>query len=225
MVNHIAIIPDGNRRWAKKRGLPETSGVIEGAKRVVELVRWARSEGVHTVTFWGFSTENWKRSPAEVKALMELFEKVLDEHVEEAKRDGARITHMGRKDRLTPSLLKKIIKAQEETAHFTKYHLNIALDYGGHDELMRAVNKALADGIREVSEETFAQYLDTASFLYPNPDMIIRTSAELRLSGFMPWQSAYSELFFVRELFPDFTPDKLKECIEEFKGRSRRFGK
>lgn len=225
MLHHIAFIPDGNRRWALDKGLPEESGALEGAKRVVELVRYTRDLKIFSTTFWGFSTENWTRSPKEVQTLMMLFEQVLDAHINEAIRDHAKITHLGRKDRLSDSLRNKIISAEAVTKNFNTFELNIALDYGGRDELVRAFNTLLIKKKNKVTEKDIQQVLDTKELKYPNPDIIVRTSGEKRLSGFMPFQSIYSELIFIEEYFPDFTTSILDKVIEEYKCRVRKFGK
>lgn len=239
--NHLAIIPDGNRRWARTRGLPTLKGHLEGFNRVVPLVRTARDFKIHTLTLWAFSTENWNRSKEEISYLMRLYEKLIDENLEEAKREKARIIHLGRKERIPQSLRKKIEKAERETENFKKHILNIALDYGGHDELLRAVEKITKDvkaGILDLRKLRhvvgkyqsrypyyfFKHYLDTADQPYPYPDFIIRTSGEQRLSGFMPWQMAYAELYFEPDHFPDFTPEKLHEAVLDFSRRRRRFG-
>ena len=176
--NHIAVIPDGNRRWARSRDLKPTIGHQMGAERVTELIRAAREWGIHTLTFWGLSTENWlERSGDEVKLLIKIICKLLVKNVEEAKREGSRIIHLGRKDRLPKVLLEKLRKAEEETRNNGNYVFNIALDYGGQDELIRAIKKIAKDKINpdRIDKELIDRYLDTRDQPYPYPDLIIRT--------------------------------------------------
>lgn len=230
--NHIAILPDGDRRWARKKGLPDFVGHQKGAENLKGLVKKAGDLGIHTLTFWGFSTENWKRSPEEVAKLMEIFHQLFDEHFKEAIKNETRIIHLGRKDRLPETLLAKINKVEDETSHFTKHALNIALDYGGHFELISSIEKLVPeinsgkisfDDLRN-NPESLEKFLYTCDQPYPNPDLIIRTSGEQRLSGFMSWQCAYSEFAFPKVDFPDFTPEMLEDAVNDFMGRERRFG-
>lgn len=235
--NHIVIIPDGNRRWAKSKGLPSFEGHRKGFETANADIRKARELGIHTLTLWGFSTENWNRSKEEIDYLMKLFETNIENNLEEAKKSEARIYHLGRKDRLPKPLLEKIAKAEEETKNFEKHVLNIGLDYGGHDEILRAIKKAMEDGTtaESLSEVTgklkdkypyygFKKYLDTKDQPYPYPDLIIRTSGEQRLSGFMSWQMAYAELYFAEVHMPDFGPEELVKALEDYSSRNRRFG-
>ena len=228
---HLAIIPDGNRRWARKRGLPTFEGHRRGFDRAIEIVKKARELGIHTVTLWAFSTENWKRTKKEVSYLMKLYEIMIDKFLPEARKDRVKIIHLGRKDRIPQSLKKKIERAEEETKNYQAHVLNIALDYGGRDEILRAVIRMmdhLRGGRRDSSEvklteQEFSQYLDTAGM--PDPDLIIRTGGEKRLSGFMLWQCQYSELYFTKTLMPDFGPKELEKAIKDYSKRQRRFGK
>lgn len=224
---HIAIIADGNRRWAKERGLPTFEGHRRGAENVKLLSKRAKAHGVKIITFWVFSTENWKRTVEEIGYLMSLFDTFVDRERKEAIKEKTRIIHMGRKDRIPEALRKKIIQAEEETKHFTNYYFVVALDYGGRDEVIRAVQKIHKDGLSmsNLQESDIDNYLDTKDLPQPEPDIIIRTSGEARLSGFMSWQSAYSEYYFSPLMFPDFGPDKLEEAIKEYGERKRRFGK
>lgn len=228
---HIAIIPDGNRRWAKEKNLPTFEGHRRGFDVAVKISRKARQLGVSTITLWGFSTENWKRTTEEVSYLMGLYEILIDEYLKEAIKDEVRIIHIGRKDRLKKTLLKKILNAEEKTKHFEKYFLNIAIDYGGRDEIIRTLKKIssltkILDDKQNlnISEEEFEKYLDTSNQPFPNPDIIVRTSGEMRTSGFMIWQSIYAEWFFLEKYFPDLTEKDLEEIIENFNNRQRRFG-
>lgn len=225
---HVAIIPDGNRRWARERGLPIFEGHRRGFDLAVKLARQARQMGIYCLTLWGFSTENWQRSKKEVNYLMRLYGVMIDKFLPDARKDKVKIIHLGRKDRLPKALVKKIKEAQEATENNQKYILCIALDYGGRDEILRAIQKMLTIhhkpfAIRQLNEAYFAQFLDTAGL--PDPDLIIRTSGEQRLSGFLPWQTVYAELYFPSCHFPDFTPDKFTKAIEEYSRRQRRYGK
>ena len=239
--NHTAIIPDGNRRWARERGLPAFEGHRRGAETATKIARAARDFGIHTLTIWGFSTENWSRSQTEINYLMKIFEDLVDKNLKEAQEKGVKIIHLGRKERLPRSLAQLLAQAEKSTRNNSKYVFNIAIDYGGQDELLRAFEKALKEietgkiTLEKLRKEVgkyqnkypyyyFKHYLDTGDQPYPYPDLIIRTSGEQRLSGFLLFQAAYSELYFEPCHFPDFTPEKLKEAILEYSKRNRRFG-
>lgn len=226
--HHVAIIPDGNRRWARERGLPALEGHRRGFEITPKLVRAARELGIHTLTIWAFSTENWNRSETEVKYLMKMYEWFIGKHLAEAKREGARIYHLGRKDRIPKRLAEKMARAEGETADNDKYVLNIALDYGGHDEILRAISRWLEAEHKQrksiKSVNRFAEYLDTRGQPHPDPDLIIRTSGEQRTSGLFSWQAAYAEFYFEPDHFPDFSPKKLREAIIDYAQRGRRFG-
>ncbi len=225
--DHIVIIPDGNRRWARARGLPDAEGHKAGAKALKELLSASRQLGVHTATFWGLSTENWKeRSEAEVKWLMKIISRGIDSHITDAKRDGVRVIHLGRKDRLPIAVLEKLAKAEAETAKNKKHIFNIALDYGGQDEIIRAIQKIVESGIGKdkINTTLLDSNMDTAGQPYPYPDMIIRTSGEQRTSGALLWQSHYAETYWEQCHFPDFSPEKLRESILDYSRRRRRFG-
>lgn len=213
--NHIAIIMDGNRRWAKQRGLAAVAGHAFAVDSVVEqLIERAGELGVKYLTLWAFSTENWGREKDEVEGIMSLFRKALMTKVQKFIEKGARLRMIGDISRFAPDIqdgMKKAMKASEQN---TKIMVTFALNYGGRDEIKRAVEKGGVD---------FEKYLDTAGM--PDPDLIIRTGGEQRLSGFLMWQSAYSELYFTETLFPDFGPKELDTAIEEYQGRQRRFGK
>ncbi len=224
--NHVAIIPDGNRRWARARGLHTLLGHKKGFERAVELSRAARDLGIHTVTLWGFSTENWDRSEEEVTYLMKLYEKLIDDYLSDAHKNKVRIIHLGRKDRLPKFLLNKISKAEADTSKYESYIMNIAIDYGGQDEIVRAVKKMISDGVSEdkIDQKLFEKYLDIHEQPYPFVDLMIRTSGEQRTSGFLLWESPYAEFYWEREHFPDFTPERFKEAILDYSRRRRRFG-
>jgi undecaprenyl diphosphate synthase len=224
--NHLAIIPDGNRRWARARGLHTLLGHKRGFERAVEVARAARDMGIHTVSVWGFSTENWDRTPEEIKYLMKLYHKLIDDYLKESMEEGVRIYHLGRRDRLPASLIKKLTDAEEKTKNNTEHVINVCLDYGGQDDIVRAVQKMIEDGVSaaEVNNELFEKYIDNHDQPYPYIDLMIRTSGEQRTSGMLLWQSAYTEYYWEREHFPDFSPEKLKDAVLDFSRRRRRFG-
>lgn len=213
--NHIAIIMDGNRRWAKQRGLAAVAGHAFAVDSVVEqLIERAGELGVKHLTLWAFSTENWGRDKEEVEGVMNLFRKALMTKVQKFIEKGARLRMIGDMSRFAPDIQEGMNKAMKASEQNTKIMVTFALNYGGRDEIKRAVEKGGVD---------FEKYLDTAGM--PDPDLIIRTGGEQRLSGFLMWQSAYSELYFTETLFPDFGPKELDTAIEEYQGRQRRFGK
>lgn len=225
--DHIAIIPDGNRRWARSRGLPAYEGHKAGAKNLVQIMRAARKLGVHTTTFWGLSTENWReRDLKEVNLLMKTISYGIKKYLKEAKKEGVKVVHLGRKDRLPKWLVAQIARLEQETRSNTKYIFNIALDYGGQDEIVRAIQAIIKDGIKpeKVDTKLIDSYMDTRDQPYPYPDLIIRTSGEQRTSGLLLWQSHYAETYWESSHFPDFTPSKLREAILDYSRRRRRFG-
>ncbi len=225
--DHIVIIPDGDRRWARARNLSPIEGHKAGIKNMVELTRAIRQWGIHTVTAWGLSTENWLERPKrESDFLMKAISYQLEAHLKEAKREGVRIIHIGRKDRLPSFLIEKIRKAEEATKNNTKHILNLALDYGGQDEIVRAVQKIVQDGVKpeDVDAKLIDEYTDTAGQPYPYPDLIVRTSGEQRTSGILLWQSHYAETYWEADHFPDFGEEKLKGAILDYSRRRRRFG-
>lgn len=224
--NHIAIVPDGNRRWARARGLNTLEGHKKGFDTVIELARVARRLGVHTCTIWGFSTENWDRSEEEINYLMKLYERLVKVYLKEAKKEGVRIIHLGRKDRLPKSLVDLLVRAEGETKSNTKHVGNIALDYGGCDEIIRAAQSIVKDGIEpsKIDKKLFEGYLDTHDQPYPYVDLFIRTSGEQRTSGLLLWQSAYAETYWEQDHLPDMNAEKLKLAILDYSRRRRRFG-
>ena len=239
--NHIAIIPDGNRRWAKEHGLPPFEGHRRGFEAVKNIMHKSRELGVHTLTFWGFSTENWNRSEEEVSYLMKIFESYISGNLKDAHKYGVRIYHLGRKDRIPEFLRNKLVQAEEETKNYTNYDLNMAIDYGGQDEILRVVEKVVGDvesgevkteDLKNVTAKyadkyplyMLKNYFDTKEQLSPYPDLLIRTSGEKRLSGFLPWQAAYSEIYFADVHMPDFDEKELMKAIQDFNTRDRRFG-
>ena len=227
-IHHVALIPDGNRRWAQERSMEATLGHTVGLLTVLpRIIDGLCDRGVHTITAWGFSTENWARVRVEVDHLMAIFAEFLrDQVMELANRHQARLVHIGRRDRLPDSVVTQIDYAVGATKHYDQHVFNMAIDYGGEDELARAAERMLSS-VREgheLSGESLRDFLDTAGQPFPNPDVIIRSSGEHRLSGFMPLQSSYSELFFVKEQFPEFNMDLLDSVGQAFNERKRRFG-
>lgn len=228
MPKHIAIIMDGNRRWAKSRMLPVKLGHKQGAETLKKVVRHANKIGIEYITVYAFSTENWKRSEEEVSALMNLLESYLDEFAKEADTENIVIRVLGDLSALSEALQENIKRTIERTKNNTGTIFNIALNYGGRNEIVNAVrniSKEVLDGKltpEEINEEVFAEHLYTKKD--PDPDLLIRTSGELRLSGFLPWQTVYSEFIFLEKLWPDFTPEDLDEAIKTFQKRNRKFG-
>jgi len=224
---HIALIPDGNRRWARERGLPSIEGHRRGANAVYEVLLEAWKIGIPCVTLWGLSTENRNREIHEVSMLMDLFVEQIIKSLDLAKKHKARFIHLGRKDRLSENLQNKIIQAESETKDYDQSYLCVAIDYGGQDEILRAVKTMTSVGIdlHTLDTATLEKYLDTKNLPQPCPDLIIRTGGEQRLSGFMSWQSGYSEIMFVNNLLPDFSVEDFKQCIANYQNRQRRFGK
>jgi undecaprenyl diphosphate synthase len=225
LPKHIAIIPDGNRRWAKEHDLPSIEGHKKGAKNLIRISKAARKLGIKHLTVWGFSTENWKRDDKEVGYLMSIFKLFLNKYAKDMHKDKVRFTHIGRKDRFEPEFREMLLKLEQETASYDSYFVNVALDYGGQDEILRAIGKAYESGMdmTKLHIDEFSKMMDT--YNSPDPDLIIRTSGEKRLSGLMPWQSTYAEFYFPAVHFPDFDENELKTAILEYSYRSRRFGK
>jgi undecaprenyl diphosphate synthase len=225
-LKHLAIICDGNRRWAKARGLEVFLGHQKAADEVFEpLVDRAAERGVEYITFWVFSTENWQRSKVEVEYLLLLFRKVFDSQVKRLHEKNVRVMTIGDTSKFDSDIQERIREGIELTKNNTGITAIFALNYGGQDELLRAINKLLRELPENtpVTKEELEKYLDTAQI--PNPDLIVRTSGEQRLSGFLLWQSEYAELTFPQFNFPEFTPEKLDEILDEYASRSRRFGK
>jgi undecaprenyl diphosphate synthase len=225
---HVAIIMDGNGRWAKARGLPRTVGHQRGAEAVRRAVRGAVEFGIPYLTLFGFSSENWKRSPAEIDDLMSLLRFYLRSEIAELDRNGVRIRVIGDRARLADDIVTLIDEAERRTCGNARLHLTVALSYGGRSEITLAARRlaqAVRDGelaVEDIDEAAFARRLLTADI--PDPDFIIRTSGEKRISNFLLWQSAYSELIFLDRLWPDFTRDDLENAIHEFYRRDRRYG-
>ena len=222
-LDSVAIIMDGNGRWAKKRGLPRTAGHVAGAKIVQGILEIFREIGVHTVTLYAFSTENWKRPKDEVDALMKLLYKYLDEVViDKIKSDkNFSMKFLGDKSVLSEKLRNKCIEI-EEMAKDRAFVCNVAINYGGRDEIVHAANAAFADGHTTLTEEILSRYMYTSPS--PDPDLIIRTGGDFRISNFLLWQSAYSEYVILDTLWPDFGRKQIMDCVRKFYSRDRRFG-
>ncbi|MBQ1931045.1 MAG: isoprenyl transferase [Lachnospiraceae bacterium] len=225
---HVAIIMDGNGRWAKKRGLPRKMGHVEGCKVVEQTVEDAARLGIQYLTVYAFSTENWKRSEDEVDALMQLFRYYAKRLLKIANENNVRVKFIGDISRFAPDIIEGIRSLEETSAKNTGLTFCIAVNYGSRDEIRRGMTRMMEDCREgkilpsEVTEETISSYLDTADM--PDPDLLIRTSGEERLSNFLLWQLAYSEFYFADVLWPDFNKDELVKAIEAYNGRDRRFG-
>ena len=225
--NHIAIILDGNGRWAKKRGMPRSYGHVKGCENLEDICEVAKELGVKYLTVYAFSTENWKRSKEEVDGLMKLFRNYLRKCIKISQKNNMRVKVIGDVSAFDPDIQESIAKLENYSKDFTELHFQIALNYGSRDEITRAVNRMLEDqkaGKLEtpVEEETISNYLDTAGI--PDPDLMIRTSGELRLSNYLLWQLAYTEFYFTDVPWPDFKRDELVKAIEKYNERDRRYG-
>lgn len=228
LPKHIAIIMDGNRRWAKSRGLPVALGHKEGAKTLEKIVRYAKKVGIEYITVYAFSTENWKRTEDEVSALMNLMQSYLDDYSKRADSENIKVNILGSRQGLSEKMKNLIEKCMERTKNNTGITFNIALNYGGRDEIVRAV-KSITEKVKEneidiedITEQTISDNLYTKN--QPDPDLLIRTSGELRLSNFLPWQLVYTEFIFIDKNWPDFSEKDLDEAIEIYKKRNRKFG-
>lgn len=221
---HVGIIMDGNGRWAKQRGLPRLAGHRAGTKNLRRVIRAAANAGVRHLTFYAFSTENWRRPQDEVNGLLRLLGEFIETETPELHKEGARLLHIGHLDQLDPSLRKKIEAAIELTRNNTRIDVILAFSYGGRDEIVTAVRKIVASGIpaEEITQQVLSDNMFTAGI--PDPDLIIRTSGELRTSNFLTWQSVYSEWAFPKVLWPDFDETALAEILEDYAKRDRRFG-
>lgn len=225
--NHIAIILDGNGRWAQKRGMPRSFGHVKGCENLEDICEVAKELGVKYLTVYAFSTENWKRSKEEVDGLMKLFRNYLKKCIKISQKNNMRVKVIGDITAFDLDIQESIEKLEDFSKDFTDLHFQIALNYGSRDEITRAVNRMLEDqkaGKLEtpVSEDTISGYLDTAGL--PDPDLMIRTSGELRLSNYLLWQLAYSEFYFTDVPWPDFKKEELVKAIEKYNERDRRYG-
>jgi di-trans,poly-cis-decaprenylcistransferase len=225
---HIAVIMDGNGRWAKQHGLPRVEGHIAGAERVREVLRYAREFGVEYMTLYAFSTENWKRSKEEVDALMDLLSRFIDSYLDEMKQNGVRLLVTGRIDGLPERAANDLKRAMVETASLTGHTLILALNYGGRSEIADAAKK-IAEEVRhgrldpvKIDEQLFSRYLYLPDV--PDPDLMIRTSGEFRLSNFLLWELSYAEFYVTDTYWPDFDREEFRKAIESYSKRDRRFG-
>lgn len=225
---HVAIIMDGNGRWARRRSLPKVAGHRAGVKRAQEVVQCAKDMGVKFLTLYTFSTENWKRPRSEIDALFKLLEGYLDREADKLNKNNIRFSMIGNMEGLPASIRGKLEKAIESTKRNTGLVLNLALNYGSRPEIVDAVRKVseavLAGSLAtdDIDEKRFSEYLYTKDL--PDPDLLIRTSGEYRISNFLLWQVSYSELYFTKKLWPDFKKDDLEKAIQEYQKRQRRFG-
>jgi len=222
---HVAIIMDGNGRWALQRGLPRLAGHKAGTENLRRVIRASVELGVKYLTIYAFSTENWGRPPEEVKGLMYILEDVIDRELNELHKEGVQLRHIGRLERLAPSLQEKVLDAIDVTKNNDRLILNIAFNYGGRDEIVQAIQRMMKDGVppEKVTDELVSRYLYTAGV--PDPDLIIRTSGELRVSNFLIWQAAYSEWYITPTFWPDFDKEEYRRALESFAHRDRRYGK
>ncbi|MSQ05824.1 MAG: di-trans,poly-cis-decaprenylcistransferase [Dehalococcoidia bacterium] len=221
---HVAIIMDGNGRWAKKRGLPRLAGHREGVGRIQKVLETLDARGVQHVTLFAFSTENWNRPPGEVQGIMDLLSLALKQQTCQLHEKNVRVIHLGSVDQLSPALRQGVAEAQKLTCDNTGVTLNVAFNYGGRDEILEAVRRIIRDQIppEAVDQRLFSSYLYSAHS--PDPDLIIRTGGELRISNFLLWQSAYSEYYHTPTLWPDLEAAELEQALETFASRQRRFG-
>lgn len=225
---HVAIILDGNGRWAKKRMLPRTAGHTQGSKTVEKICKEAAKMGIKYLTVYAFSTENWSRPEEEIRVLMTLLGTYLNDCIKNCRKNNMVVKVIGDPAPLREDLKQKIRQLEEESAANTGLHLQVAINYGGRDEIVRSVKKILRDyeekkfTIEEMDADKFASYLDTAGI--PEPDLLIRTSGEQRLSNYLLWQLAYTEFYFTDVLWPDFDREELEKAIAYYNGRERRFG-
>lgn len=221
---HVAVIMDGNGRWAKKRHLPRLAGHEAGGKNIHPVVRIFADHGVRYLTLYAFSTENWSRPKVEVTGLLGLLSKKIDHETQAFHRENTRLVHLGRLDRLSPKLRERVKAAVELTKNNTGLTLCLAFDYGSRDEIVQAARRMADTGIRgeSIDESMFARHLHCPDI--PDPDLIIRTAGESRLSNFLLWQAAYSELYFTPVLWPDFGHEDIEEALSEYEHRQRRFG-
>jgi len=221
---HVAIIMDGNGRWALSRGLPRIAGHRAGTENLRRIFEGCGELGIKYLTLYAFSTENWGRPAEEVRGLMRILEDVIDSELEELGEQGVQLRHIGVLDQLDEGLRRKVLQAVEMTKDNDKLILNIAFNYGGRDEIVRAIKHMIEDGVEAgaVTDELVGKYLYTRDV--PDPDLVIRTSGELRISNFLIWQAAYAEWYFTPVYWPDFDKDELRKAVEEFAARERRYG-
>lgn len=221
---HVAIIMDGNGRWAKARGLPRNAGHRAGVENLRRVLRACGEFGIRVLTVYAFSTENWGRPQDEVRGLLRILETVIDREFDNLNANGVQLRHIGNLDALSAELQAKVRNAIDKTRNNDRLTLNLAFNYGGRDEIVRAIRRIVRDGVpaEEIDEVLFTYYLDTAGI--PDPDLIVRTGGEMRISNFLVWQSVYAEYYATPTYWPDFDKDELYRAIEHFNRRERRFG-
>jgi undecaprenyl diphosphate synthase len=221
---HVAIIMDGNGRWAISRGLPRLAGHKAGTENLRRIIRASVEFGVKYLTIYAFSTENWGRPPEEVDGLMHILEDVIDRELAELDKEGIQLRHIGRLERLAPTLQEKVLDAIDTTRNNNRLILNVAFNYGGRDEIVQAIQHMMKDGVQpeKVTDEMVSQYMYTAGV--PDPDLIIRTSGELRVSNFLIWQAAYSEWYITPTFWPDFNKEEYRHALQVYAQRNRRYG-
>ena len=224
LPRHVGIIMDGNGRWARARGLPRLAGHRAGTETLRRVLRAADEFGIQIMTIFAFSTENWNRPKGEVKGLLSIIERVIDRELPELHKEGVQLRHIGRLDRASPKLQQKIRDATELTRNNQRLILNVAFDYGGRAELVYAMRRIIADGVpvEQIDEALISRYIYTTGL--PDPDLIIRTSGEMRVSNFLIWQGAYAEFYVTPTLWPDFDKDELYKALQDYSQRERRFG-
>lgn len=225
LPTHVAIIMDGNGRWAKAHGLPRVAGHRAGTENIRRILEACVDFGIKILTLYAFSTENWSRPPDEVESLMRLFGEVIDRETKRLKAQGVQIRHIGSLDRIPEHLKNKMLAAIEQTKDNDRIILNVALNYGGRAEIVHAIRRMMADGLtpEQVTEEVVSSYLYTAGL--PDPDLIIRTAGEMRLSNFLIWQSAYAEYYSTPVYWPDFDREELYKALVAYSQRERRYGR
>jgi undecaprenyl diphosphate synthase len=226
--NHVAIILDGNGRWAQKRRMPRTYGHTQGSKVVEKISEEAYKMGIQYLTVYAFSTENWKRPEDEVDTLMKLLRNYMKDCIRTSNKNNMRVRVIGDTSKLSPEIQESIVNLEEASKENTGLNFQVALNYGSRDEILRSIKKLALDykenkiEFDDINEDLFANYLDTRGI--PEPDLLIRTSGEQRLSNFLLWQLAYTEFYFTDTLWPDFTKDELRKAVEFYNGRKRKFG-
>lgn len=225
LPRHVAIIMDGNGRWAISRGLPRVAGHKAGTENLRRIIRASAEFGIKYLTIYAFSTENWGRPAEEVQGLMGILRDVIDRELHELHKEGVQLRHIGRLERLDVRLQEKVLKAIELTKNNDRLILNVAWNYGGRDEIVCAIQKMMKEGVppEQVTDDLVSQYMFTAGV--PDPDLVIRTSGELRISNFLIWQAAYSEWYITPTYWPDFDKDEYRRALETFASRDRRYGK
>lgn len=223
--NHVAIIMDGNGRWARARGLPRLAGHKAGTENLRRIVEACVEFGIKYLTIYAFSTENWGRPKDEVRGLMNIFDEVFDRELAELHRQGARLRHIGRMEGVRESMREKIKRGEDHTKNNDRLILNVAFNYGGRDEIVHAIQEMLRQGVKseDVTDELVSEYMFTSGI--PDPDLVIRTSGEMRISNFLIWQAAYAEWIFPEVYWPDFDRQELLDAICEYSQRERRYGR